>query len=117
MPVGPIGLLVQCNNRGRCNEGFCLCEHGWQGIDCSIPNIIDLGNGVSSFVRPNAKAPYIYVYELPSQYNTGVRSSYIHLFSLLTEVRYKRFLSGAERTQYSLLTFEQRVLLLQKHAS
>ena len=29
--------LNQCNFRGRCLHGFCLCESGWWGSDCSIP--------------------------------------------------------------------------------
>ena len=29
--------LNQCTYRGTCVHGFCVCDTGWWGIDCSIP--------------------------------------------------------------------------------
>jgi hypothetical protein len=31
--------LNGCSGRGECRRGFCVCEAGWTGIDCSVPLI------------------------------------------------------------------------------
>jgi hypothetical protein len=33
----------QCSGRGVCYYGFCKCEEGWHGTDCSIPTAASLG--------------------------------------------------------------------------
>jgi hypothetical protein len=32
----------QCAGRGVCVYGFCKCEKGWHGTDCSVPTIAKL---------------------------------------------------------------------------
>ena len=84
--------LNQCNFRGRCEHGFCLCEPGWWGIDCSIANT-DASAGIAqtaaSAAAPTASAapavhaasaaaaasrvrPLIYVYEMPQSLTTDL---------------------------------------------
>ena len=31
-----MACLNQCNGRGVCHFGFCRCDPGWYGIDCSL---------------------------------------------------------------------------------
>lgn len=35
--------LNQCSDRGQCVRGFCMCDTGWSGSDCSIPMVPVLG--------------------------------------------------------------------------
>ena len=28
--------LNQCNGHGECSYGYCKCDHGWYGVDCSL---------------------------------------------------------------------------------
>eukprot|EP00850_Spirogloea_muscicola_P011004 SM000066S20479 [mRNA] locus=s66:617960:624215:- [translate_table: standard] len=41
--------LNQCSGNGFCNHGYCHCEEGWYGVDCSLP----MSN------PPKAVAPFI----------------------------------------------------------
>lgn len=31
----PTFCVNQCSGRGECQYGFCMCQHGWYGSDCS----------------------------------------------------------------------------------
>lgn len=84
--------LNQCSGRGHCRGGFCQCDSGWYGTDCSIPSVILSLRGWPRWLRPaqvdvpdNAhlngslihlsavvkkKRPLIYVYDLPSEFNS-----------------------------------------------
>lgn len=86
--------LNQCNGRGACRYGYCACDAGWYGADCS------LNEGRIALVQPLAAAdqssvaplisqpatpasllggacdrapgtpyPAVYVYELPLEFN------------------------------------------------
>ena len=78
--------LNQCNGRGTCSFGFCRCDPGWYGVDCSIRNgritLLEPGHagtlalaapsGGSACGRakpPNTPYPAIYIYELPIEFN------------------------------------------------
>ena len=72
--------LNQCSRRGVCERGFCRCDPGWTGEDCSTPLV-----GPYAAVAPSSSAtaaaatsaaaasevlrPAIYVYELPNRFN------------------------------------------------
>ena len=81
--------LNQCSFHGRCEHGFCICEDGWWGIDCSIPRQRTAPSAVGTasssntheesrttlpFAHPGAKQvrPLIYVYEMPQRFTTDV---------------------------------------------
>ena len=34
--------LRDCSNRGWCDAGFCWCERGWFGVDCSQSSVTSL---------------------------------------------------------------------------
>lgn len=38
---------IDCNGNGTCFDGSCLCDTGWTGADCSIPETADPCDGVT----------------------------------------------------------------------
>ncbi|XP_068643172.1 uncharacterized protein [Aristolochia californica] len=84
--------LNQCSGNGHCRGGFCQCDHGWHGTDCSIPSVLSSIGKWPRWLQPatlnlpnNAhyrdkivnvtavvkkKRPLIYVYDLPPEFNS-----------------------------------------------
>ncbi|KAK3253646.1 hypothetical protein CYMTET_37107 [Cymbomonas tetramitiformis] len=63
--------LGDCSSRGMCHNGFCQCNHGFWGVDCSIswgpdPKAPVLWNKTTK----GSRRPYIYIYDLPPQFDT-----------------------------------------------
>ncbi|XP_043711978.1 uncharacterized protein LOC122660809 [Telopea speciosissima] len=82
--------LNQCSGHGHCRGGYCQCNSGWYGTDCSIPSVLSSVQEWPRWLRPatvdvpdaqvssspvnvNAvvkkKRPLIYVYDLPPEFN------------------------------------------------
>ncbi|GMY14183.1 putative glucuronoxylan glucuronosyltransferase f8h [Fagus crenata] len=94
--------INQCSGHGHCRGGFCQCNNGWYGSDCSIPSVESSVREWPQWLRPaqinvsdnahltgkvanlNAmvkkRRPLIYVYDLPPGFN-----------SLLLEGRHFKF--------------------------
>ena len=75
----------QCGGRGECLSGFCRCNHGWSGVDCSVPLVPTLRWDAALAAAQHASAhapprlrPSIYVYELPSQFNVRLMEGRTH---------------------------------------
>ena len=72
--------LNQCSSHGRCEHGFCFCEPGWWGIDCSIASggadveaSLDTAPSVAAAADPLTRVrPLIYVYEMPQRFTTDL---------------------------------------------
>ncbi|KAH1258127.1 putative glucuronosyltransferase [Glycine max] len=84
--------INQCSGHGHCRGGFCQCDNGWYGVDCSTPSVMSSVWEWPNWLRPaqidvadnqhfdekviNAKAvvakkrPLIYVYDLPPVFNS-----------------------------------------------
>ncbi|KAL6506040.1 hypothetical protein OROHE_022759 [Orobanche hederae] len=84
--------INQCSLRGHCRGGFCQCENGWYGVDCSVPSVLSsivewpkwlrpaninipdnaplTGNIVNLNAVVQRKRPLIYVYDLPADFNS-----------------------------------------------
>ncbi|KAH6772808.1 exostosin family protein [Perilla frutescens var. hirtella] len=84
--------INQCSGHGHCRGGFCQCENGWYGVDCSVPSVLSSIGQWPKWLRPghidvpdsaqltgnlsnlNAvvqkKRPLIYVYDLPPDFNS-----------------------------------------------
>ncbi|KAG2403424.1 glucuronoxylan glucuronosyltransferase [Vigna angularis] len=91
VPVESV-CINQCSRHGHCRGGFCQCDNGWYGVDCSMPSVISSITEWPSWLRParidivddarangkminlNAvvakKRPLIYVYDLPPEFNS-----------------------------------------------
>jgi hypothetical protein len=54
--------MNNCTGRGACVYGFCHCQRGWWGLDCSRSK----AHGPRPGLLPRRDAPRIYVYELPT---------------------------------------------------
>ena len=81
-----------CSGRGRCEHGWCRCERGWRGHDCSIgdgnitvvadligqdgvgPHLADVPARIAAKVRRLERR--VYVYELPAHVIRGGTESY-----------------------------------------
>ncbi|KAF5747987.1 Exostosin family protein isoform 1 [Tripterygium wilfordii] len=93
--------INQCSGHGYCRGGFCECDNGWYGADCSVPSVFSSIKGWPRWLQPaqvdipdmqlmgspfslNAvvkkKRPLIYIYDLPPDFN-----------SLLLEGRHFKF--------------------------
>ncbi|XP_058210081.1 uncharacterized protein LOC131322685 [Rhododendron vialii] len=94
--------INQCSGHGHCRGGFCQCENGWYGIDCSIPSVLPSIREWPQWLRPaqinipnttkyvgslvgltamvEKKRPLVYVYDLPPEFG-----------SLLLEGRHFKF--------------------------
>ncbi|KAK9081680.1 hypothetical protein Syun_030898 [Stephania yunnanensis] len=87
MPVQST-CINQCSGHGHCHGGFCQCDGGWYGADCSIPSILSTVHDWPKWLRPatvnvpdtrhsipsmsavvKKKRPLIYVYDLPPELN------------------------------------------------
>ncbi|CAJ1967532.1 unnamed protein product [Sphenostylis stenocarpa] len=91
VPVESV-CINQCSRHGHCRGGFCQCENGWYGVDCSMPSVISSIREWPTWLRParvdiaddahsngkiinlNAvvakKRPLIYIYDLPPEFNS-----------------------------------------------
>lgn len=91
IPVSCI-CINQCSGHGHCMGGFCQCNKGWYGVDCSVPSDqisvrewpqwllpaqIDVPDHLhvteKSFnLNPTVKKrrPLIYIYDLPPDFNS-----------------------------------------------
>ncbi|XP_065011559.1 uncharacterized protein LOC135585634 isoform X2 [Musa acuminata AAA Group] len=82
--------LNQCSGHGHCRGGFCECDRGYYGIDCSVPSSLSPIQEWPEWLRPatvdlpdkvpssdlltikavvKKKRPLIYVYDLPPEFN------------------------------------------------
>lgn len=69
--------MRQCSYHGHCDAGFCWCDEGWFGVDCSqhlrrsTPRKQDeqLLPGPTAVAAP-ALGLRIYVYDMPSEFTT-----------------------------------------------
>ncbi|XP_042510096.1 uncharacterized protein LOC122085578 isoform X2 [Macadamia integrifolia] len=83
--------LNQCSGHGHCRGGYCQCNSGWYGTDCSIPSVLSSLQEWPRWLRPatihvsdaqvssspvnlntvvKKKRPLIYVYDLPPEFNS-----------------------------------------------
>ncbi|GJT73770.1 exostosin family protein [Tanacetum coccineum] len=84
--------INQCSGQGHCRGGFCQCDNGWYGVDCSIPSVHSAIDDWPQWLRPSQvsipdngsvggnivglkavvekKRPLIYVYDLPPEFNS-----------------------------------------------
>ncbi|KAL9238041.1 hypothetical protein vseg_012520 [Gypsophila vaccaria] len=84
--------INQCSGHGFCRGGFCQCNGGWYGTDCSVPSLYSPIRDWPQWLRPAhidmpgyshatenidtikaavmKKRPLIYVYDLPPQFNS-----------------------------------------------
>jgi len=95
----PTLCLNACNSRGDCKGGFCHCQPGYFGTDCSLSyddaGSIQILAGLN--YRPNRRGPSVYIYELPPEYHVKRN---IHSMDRppLHLALHERILSGGHRT-------------------
>ncbi|CDP10069.1 unnamed protein product [Coffea canephora] len=91
VPVQSV-CINQCAGHGYCRGGFCQCDKGWYGTDCSIPSVLSSVAEWPKWLRPAQikipdsdkqtgkidnltavvakKRPLIYVYDLLPEFNS-----------------------------------------------
>ncbi|KAK4798590.1 hypothetical protein SAY86_030916 [Trapa natans] len=84
--------INQCSGHGHCRGGFCQCDRGWYGVDCSVPSVLSTLREWPRWLRPAAievptdmklsgtlrnlnafvgkKRPLVYIYDLPPEFNS-----------------------------------------------
>ena len=131
-----MACLNQCNARGVCHHGFCRCDEGWYGVDCSLhrgsaqpmrvperpptqqegaPPAVAEATAVAAVATATAgeaawqRRPLIYVYELPPRFNT-------EMWSTKTEKRdcTLRAYTPANGTRWHMHAFGMEVAVLER---
>ncbi|KAG2488240.1 hypothetical protein HYH03_013231 [Edaphochlamys debaryana] len=68
----PYRCLNNCNERGTCYGGWCHCQEGYYGADCSLS--LDSQGRPEQLAgmgfKPAPEGPRIYIYELPARFTT-----------------------------------------------
>jgi hypothetical protein len=69
----PLHCLNLCSDRGKCLAGWCQCQPGHYGADCSLS--IDKSSGKPTILaglsyQTSNRKPLIYIYEVPPRYTT-----------------------------------------------
>jgi hypothetical protein len=66
--------LRDCSGHGTCDLGFCWCEDGWFGIDCSqhrtLPPPPPLSQQQGAESAAGASDLRVYIYDMPSEFTT-----------------------------------------------
>ena len=116
-----MACLSQCNGRGHCKNGMCVCDPGWYGVDCSLRRgKVEL---LASALLPpppspppppprsppeesGAPRPRIYVYELPPEFN-------VQMLATKTEEKdcATRAYSEGNETSWHMHAFGMEVML------
>ncbi|KAG2432501.1 hypothetical protein HXX76_008846 [Chlamydomonas incerta] len=131
--------INQCSGHGECNQGFCKCHAGWYGVDCglrragALPQVGDqwttkpwieptLTHTVATEdppLTPTRRRPYIYVYDMKSDFGTDLMQYRIEgshcLYRSFTRANQSSFVGynayAAEPVLHELfLTSEHRTL-------
>ncbi len=73
--------LHNCNGRGACTYGFCHCQAGWWGRDCSRSKAYaQPDEGSRKLLSPPRDRVRIYIYELPSWVLTTPHYEYHEIY-------------------------------------
>ena len=63
--------LRSCSGHGRCDMGFCWCDDGWFGIDCSLHETLAVPQQqVPRLITARSLELRVYVYDMPSEFTT-----------------------------------------------
>ncbi|KAK3217773.1 hypothetical protein Dsin_011743 [Dipteronia sinensis] len=68
----------QCSGHGHCRGGFCQCDNGWYGTDCSIPSVTSSVREWPQWLRPAQL-------DIPS--NANITGNLINLNAVLKKKR------------------------------
>ncbi|XP_078442215.1 uncharacterized protein LOC144711931 isoform X2 [Wolffia australiana] len=118
--------INQCSGHGHCRGGFCQCERGWYGIDCSIPSTQTAISEWPRWLKPAAvpgstpenhkhesievivskRRPLIYVYDLPPEFNSHLIEGRLYKFQCVN-----RFYSDKNRTMWTDLLYAAEISL------
>ena len=116
----------QCSGQGECLSGFCRCEGGWTGVDCSIPLVPPANEGAGASTvrwqaalpttppletpplpRPPPRRPSVYVYELPVRFNTWLMESRVKTHDCV----YRTYTGAENATQWVGCAFGMEIAL------
>ena len=95
--------LGNCSGRGRCLRGFCHCEQGAYGADCSLTGdaaeqLFWHADGSALPAEDAVLRPRVYVYTLPPRLNTWYGISQVSPSRDFGTLLHERLLSSRYRT-------------------
>mmetsp|Transcript_28884 Transcript_28884/g.77805 ORF Transcript_28884/g.77805 Transcript_28884/m.77805 type:complete len:776 (-) Transcript_28884:785-3112(-) len=127
--------MNQCSGHGECRQGFCMCDPGWYGHDCAqrkkgahaspgdvlkarpwLKHVLQpVPAALPPSERPFRNRPFIYVYDLPPEFNAHMMQYRVDKHLCTSRVFEASNVSRFVNYAYSLETHFHELMLTSEH--